>query len=72
MKVESTKYENSEQYFQGHAAEHFKDDETAQKIQLETDPGRCKTLSRYIKNIEQNEYNQIAGKLMLDANMHKT
>ena len=39
-----------EQYFQGHVAEHFKDDVTAQKIQLETDSGRCKALSRHIKN----------------------
>ena len=69
--VDMITYHTTEQFFHTSVAEHYKDDRTAGKIKIETDPGRCKYLSRYIKNFNQKDYENVAPKLMMEANNHK-
>ncbi len=63
---------NSEQYFMFVKAKTFGDEENALKILLEgKNPKKAKTYGRMVKNYDDEKWNEIRYKVMVDANMAK-
>lgn len=59
-----TKFNCAEQAFQWSKAKMFKDEETASKILLETNPVKIKHLGKKVKNYNEIEWNKIKVKVM--------
>lgn len=63
---------NSEQYFMFVKAKTFGDEENALKILIEgKNPKKAKTYGRMVKNYDDEKWNEIRYKVMVDANMAK-
>jgi len=70
-KEEILTFYNSEQYFMWVKARTFNDKETAEKILKTKDPKEAKALGREVKNYDDEVWNKMRYKVMVDANKLK-
>ena len=68
---EILQFYNSEQYFMWVKARTFNDKETAEKILKTKDPKKAKALGREVKNYDDEIWNKMRYKVMVDANKLK-